>query len=162
MVQQLDAPTDSKTDNDLIAIFFQLEHTVRLGSDDQLIELLSYLTSTDGSCLPFSYGLFHQRPEIHLSASRIILRLFVQKLGTTYCNPYVKLGLLHRLLPGNPFQRQKSTTRKQNGSRSLPGIMIDVFIRYRFTSQYSFSITDISRANSNPIHCQNAKDSHIQ
>lgn len=99
MIQALLFPPPEMTTELFIKIFFTVDALVQSASDNGIIEILSFMTSSDGSCLPFSFGLFHERPEIYLSAARIILRLYIQKLGTIYCNPFVKFGLLNRLLP---------------------------------------------------------------
>ena len=79
--------------DELIRIYFELDQAVQLASDYQLIEILAHLPPGDGSAYPFSFGLFHARPEIYTCAARIILRVFIQKLGPQMVNPMIKLAV---------------------------------------------------------------------
>jgi len=99
MIQSLLFPSPDVNTDEFIRIFFTLDALVQSASDNGIIEILSFITCSDGGCQPFAFGLFHERPEIYLSAARIILRLYVQKLGPIYCNPFVKFGIVSRLSP---------------------------------------------------------------
>jgi hypothetical protein len=110
MIQALLFPPPAANTELFIKIFFTIDAMVQSASDDGIIEILSFMTSSDGSCLPFSFGLFHNRPEIYLCAARIILRLYIQKLGTIYCNPFIKFGLLNRLSPAMVKDVTKTTS----------------------------------------------------
>ncbi|KAH6576898.1 hypothetical protein BASA62_001133 [Batrachochytrium salamandrivorans] len=87
---------NSATDR-VVSNFCIMDYLVQEASDDELVEILSYLPTTDGSCLPFSIGLFHERPEVRAAAAHIIQRLFLQKIGEQYINPYVKLAVARLL-----------------------------------------------------------------
>ncbi|EGF76293.1 hypothetical protein BATDEDRAFT_28671 [Batrachochytrium dendrobatidis JAM81] len=65
----------------VVSNFCIMDYLVQEASDDELMEILSYLPTTDGGCLPFSIGLYHERPEVRMAAAHIIQRLFLQKMG---------------------------------------------------------------------------------
>ncbi|KAJ3312396.1 hypothetical protein HDV04_003146 [Boothiomyces sp. JEL0838] len=96
LIHDLQFPSSSNSDK-FMKTFLVLDQIVQEASDAQLVEILSYLTSSDGSCLPFAYGLYHERREIRLAAARIILRLFIQKLGYAYVNPFIKITVVKLL-----------------------------------------------------------------
>jgi hypothetical protein len=66
--------------NDLIRIYLTLDLVIQQSSDAKIYELLSGLPVTDGYCLPFSHGLFHDRIEIQMAAARIIMKIYIQKV----------------------------------------------------------------------------------
>ena len=80
MIHQLMSGPNAMEPGSIMKIFLSLDKLVQLASDPQLVELLSGLTSSDGACLPFAFGLFHERFEVQLAAARIILRLYIQKV----------------------------------------------------------------------------------
>ena len=99
--------------------FFLMDKIVQGASDPQLLEVLSLLPSTDGACLPFSLGLCHERPEVHLAAARIISRLFITKLGPRFCNPFIKHLVLHILAPDAVVKTQMKTENSADSSGIL-------------------------------------------
>ncbi|KAJ3348789.1 hypothetical protein HDU91_006503 [Kappamyces sp. JEL0680] len=126
MVQELcDPPTTEYKVDRYIRLFFHLDTLVQHATNHQIIELLSYLTSSDGACVPFSYGLYHERPEINQAAARIILRLYIQKLGPDYCNPFVKNGLLYILGP-HLVDNITRPSAKSKSTRSYPDLSVKV------------------------------------
>ncbi|OAJ42986.1 hypothetical protein BDEG_26371 [Batrachochytrium dendrobatidis JEL423] len=81
----------------VVSNFCIMDYLVQEASDDELMEILSYLPTTDGGCLPFSIGLYHERPEVRMAAAHIIQRLFLQKMGEEYVNPFIKLSVARLL-----------------------------------------------------------------
>jgi hypothetical protein len=80
LIQELSYPPSEYKVDQFIRLFFTLDWLVLSATDHQLVELLSYMTSSDGACVPLSYGLFHERMELRQAAARIILRLYVSKV----------------------------------------------------------------------------------
>ena len=83
----------------IVEAYFTLDAIIQSSSEDQILEILSLQTSSDGGCLPFSFGLFHERLEVQKCAAKIISRLYLSKLGLGYCNPFVKQTVLNILSP---------------------------------------------------------------
>jgi hypothetical protein len=79
MIQQIAYGTSIKMDS-LIRMFHTLDELVQCASDHQILEILASLQQTEGSCAPFSFGLFHERMEIRMAAARIILCIYAQKV----------------------------------------------------------------------------------
>lgn len=83
----------------LIDLVKQIDKAVQCASEDQLVQILSYINHSDGSALPFSPGLFHGRPEVRIGCARIIQRLFICKIGPDLVNPMVKIAIRNILTP---------------------------------------------------------------
>ena len=65
---------------EIVKIFTRLDAQVQKASDEQILEILASVKSSDGACVPFSYGLFHHRFEVRTTAARMINRLYMQKV----------------------------------------------------------------------------------
>ena len=108
MLDQLQALYQHSTHGTLVScealsqIVFTLDYVVQAADDDQIVDILALFTWSDGSAFPISPALFHERPAIRLSAARIIQRLFLQKLGMQYLNPFIKFALMRLLQSRSP------------------------------------------------------------
>jgi hypothetical protein len=80
LIQQITYPNSEMRIDLLVKTFNTLDEVVQTSTDHQLLEILASLQHTEGSCIPFSYGLYHDRLEIRMAAARIILCLFAQKV----------------------------------------------------------------------------------
>ena len=80
MILELNFPSALSKPSRILKTYLLLDQLVQEANDDQIIEFLSYINSNNGSCVPISYGLFHDRIEVRMAAARIILRAFIQKV----------------------------------------------------------------------------------
>jgi hypothetical protein len=83
LIQQITYPNSEMRTDILVKTFNTLDEVVQTSTDHQLLEILASLQHTEGSCIPFSYGLYHDRLEVRMAAARIILCLFAQKVIAT-------------------------------------------------------------------------------
>jgi hypothetical protein len=79
LIQNLETPGLFRI-GEVVKTFLRLDSIIQRSNENQMLEILSMLKSNDGSCFPFSFGLFQERFEVQFAAARIILRLFCQKV----------------------------------------------------------------------------------
>ena len=65
---------------EVVKLFVRLDAQIQQASDEQILEILASTKSSNGACAPFSFGLFHERFEVRITAARIIMRLYLQKV----------------------------------------------------------------------------------